>query len=283
VLALIGLLGMRVGVPTLQALCPELARREIQDLLRRYRRLAWRRGRLLARTLRWTRPGSVWAADFSEPPLAIEGCFTRLLAVRDLASGYQMLWLPVTDESAATAMAGLEALFHQYGAPLVLKSDNGSAFGSEAFAALLRRWGVLPLFSPPRMPRYNGSCEAGIGSMKARRHHQAARRGCAGEWTCDDAEAARLEANQTARPWGSSGPTPEEAWQGHQSIQEHERLAFAHAVKQREQEARRRQGYATDSPLDRMAQAAINRVAIRGALVAQGLLRMLSGVMSRRG
>jgi hypothetical protein len=39
--------------------------------------------------LHWTRPGAVWAIDFAEPPLPIEGSYSRLLAVRDLASGYQ--------------------------------------------------------------------------------------------------------------------------------------------------------------------------------------------------
>ena len=85
-----------------------------------------------------------------------------------------------------------------HGAPLVLKSDNGSAFVASAFEALLAGLRVWQLLSPPRLPSYNGSCEAGIGSMKARTHHQATRLGRAGEWTCDDAEAARQQANQTA-------------------------------------------------------------------------------------
>jgi transposase InsO family protein len=177
VLALIDLLGPRVGVPTLQALCPDMARREVEDLLRRYRRV-WRlRQRRLMRILDWTRPGAVWAIDFAEPPQPIEGCFPRLLAVRDLASGYQLLWLPVPDETAQTAAAALEGLFREHGAPLVLKSDNGSAFVAAEVEAVLSRWGVWQLFSPPRLPRYNGSCEAGIGSMKTRSHHQASRGG----------------------------------------------------------------------------------------------------------
>jgi hypothetical protein len=138
-LALIGLLGPRVGVPTLQALCPGLARRELADLLRRYRHVLRRRRRLLGRTLHWTRPGAVWAADFAEPPLPVEGCFGRLLAVRDLASGCQLLWLLVPDESAATAAAALEALFREHDAPLVVKSDNGSGFIASPVEELLAR------------------------------------------------------------------------------------------------------------------------------------------------
>jgi transposase InsO family protein len=275
-LALIGLLGVRVGVPTLQALCPGMARREVADLLRRYRRVWRRKRRLLARILHWTRPGAVWAIDFSEPPLPIEGCFDRLLAVRDLASGYQLLWLPVRDESAVTAAAALERLFREHGAPLVLKSDNGSAFLAGEFGELLARWKVWQLFSPPRLPRYNGSCEAGIGSMKARTHHQAAQRGYAGQWTCEDAEGARLQANETARPWGVLGPTPQQAWQRRQPLGVEERGAFAETARRLEREAREEQGYPPEGPLGQVAQAAVLRAALRRALVAHALLRFTS-------
>jgi transposase InsO family protein len=275
-LALIGLLGPGVGVPTLQALCPGMARRELDDLLRRYRRVFRQRSRLLIRRLHWTRPGAVWALDFAEPPQPVDGHFARLLAVRDLASGAQLLWLPVADESAETAVAALLALFREHAAPLVLKSDNGSAFISTEFAALLAEWGVWPLFSPPRLPRYNGSCEAGIGSMRTRTHHRAAAQGRAGAWTCDDAEAARQEANLTARPTGPNGPTPEEAWRGRRAITAAERAAFAAAVQREQEITRQEQGYALDAALDQMAQAAVDRVALRRALVGYGLLEITS-------
>jgi transposase InsO family protein len=263
-------------VPTLQALVPELARREVEDLLRRYRR-AWRRRRcLVQRRLLWTRPGAVWAIDYAEPPSPIEGSYGCLLAVRDLASGYQLLWLPVPDESAQTAVAALAALFREHGAPLVLKSDNGSAFIAGELAALLEGWRVWQLFSPPRTPRCNGSCEAGIGSMKTRTHHEAARQGRPAEWTCDDAEAARQQANQTARPWGPRGPVPEERWHGRRPIEPSEQSAFAEAVDQGEQEARREQGYPPGAALGALAQVAVTRTALSRALVAHGLLQFRS-------
>jgi hypothetical protein len=134
----------------------------------------------------------------------------------------------------------------------------------------------LPLFSPPRTPRYNGSCEAGIGSMKARTHHHSTGRGFPGEWTCDDAEAARRGANETARPWGVHGPTPAEAWAGRRRVEAAERAAFGEAVRRRALEARGAQGHPPDGRLDRTAEAAVNRVAIRDALVAGGLLRFVT-------
>jgi hypothetical protein len=275
-LALIGLLGPGVGVPTLQALCPGMARREVADLLRRYRRVG-RRRRPPGRALHWTRPGAVWAVDFSEPPAPVEGSYARLLAVRDLASGYQLLWLPVPDESGATAAAALQALFREHGAPLVLKSDNGSAFLAAECGALLLRGGVWPLFSPPRTPRYNGSAEAGIGSMKTRTHHQAARRGCPGEWSCEDAEAARQEANQTARPRGPHGPTPEEAWRERLPIGAGERAAFGEAVRELTEEVRRQQGHPPGAALDHHAAAAVARATLVRVLVAEGLLQFRAG------
>lgn len=242
-------------------------------MLRRYRRI-WRyRRRLLQPTLVWTCPGTVWAVDFSEPPQPIEGQYGHLLAVRDLASGCQLAWLPVLDESATSAMAGLETLFLQYRPPLVLKSDNGSAFVADDFAAFLDRWQVAHLFSPPRTPQYNGSCEAGIGSMKTRTHHQAAVRGCPGAWSCDDVEAARLAANYTARPWGSNHVTPEEAWQRRATIAMHVRSAFMSRVDEELQEERQKEGYLTETKLARTSEAAIRRMATRQVLVAHDLLR----------
>jgi transposase InsO family protein len=276
-LALLRLLGPGVGVRPLQALCPGLARREVADLLRRYRRVWKRKRRLLTRALHWTRPGAVWAIDFAVPPVPLEGHYSRLLAVRDLASGHQLAWLPVSDESARTVSDTLQALFRAHGAPLVLKSDNGSAFVAGEIEPLLASWGVCALFSPPHTPRYNGSCEAGIGSMKVRTHHQAAAAGRPGEWTCDDAEAARLQANQTARPWGVRGPTPEEIWGVRQPVQHQERVAFAAAGRQREQEALTEQGYPPGAIVGPLAEAAVRRVAIERALIDQGLLAITAG------
>lgn len=254
-LGLLQLLGPQTGVPTLQALCRGMARREIRDVLRRYRRV-WKHRRL-PHVLRWHRPGTVWAADFAEAPLPVDGVYPCLFAVRDLASGEQLLWLPVEDESAQTATDALTSLFRQYGPPLVLKTDNGSAFKAGEMSALLSRWSVAQLRSPAHCPSFNGSCEAGIGSMKTRTHHQSARRGYPGEWTCDDTEAAREQANETARPWGAAGPTPGQRWEERLPISAAERAAFGQAVAG---EVQGRDGQT------------LRRAAISRALVARSLL-----------
>jgi hypothetical protein len=120
---------------------------------------------------------------------------------------------------------------------LVLKLDNGAPFVAEALRDLLAAWQVLPLSSPPGCPRYNGAVEAGIGALKVRTHYQAVRQGRPGEWTLEDAEAARQQANALGRPWGAHGPTPAERWAGRRALTPAERQAFAATVAALEDEA----------------------------------------------
>src|SRR5262249_11848050 len=142
----------------------------------------------------------------------IDGCYPYLLAVRDLASGQQMLAQPVSDLTAATVRPAVAALAAAQGAPLGVKMDNGSAFRAGLGQEVLATVGVIAFYSPPYMPRYHGAIEAGLGALKSRAERRAAHHGHAGYWTWDDVQAARDEANATARPRGLHGPTPEQAW-----------------------------------------------------------------------
>lgn len=283
VLHLLEDLGPRTGLPTLCACFPGLLRAELADLLLRYRRVWRRRYHAAPRVLTWAIPGSVWAMDFTEAPAAIDGQFPYLLAVRDLASGRQLLWLPVAAEDGAQARAGLAGLFVRYGAPLVLKSDNGSAFVAEATAALLEGARVVALFSPPYYPEYNGAIEAGIGSLATRTERHAAGHGRAGGWSSDDAAAAQAEANATARPRGPNGPTPDQAWEGRPPISTEQRQRFAAAVQrcrqeEREQADRCRQqecdqaGRPPDGARGPQEERAMDRRALERALVGHGYL-----------
>jgi transposase InsO family protein len=237
VLELLEGVGPGVGLAVLAGQFPDLPKAELGDLLKRYRRAWARRHPLLLHVLHWQQPGSVWAADYARPPLPLEEGYTDLLAVRDLASGLQLLWLPVAEATAATTAAALLSLFLLYGAPLVLKLDNGAPFVAEATQELLAQWQVVALYSPPGRPQYNGAIEAGIGALKVRTHYQAVRQGRPGQWTLADAEAARQEANTLGRPWGSHGPTPAERWAGRRVVTVPERAAFAASVACPEEEA----------------------------------------------
>jgi transposase InsO family protein len=219
-------LGPGVSVAWLRDHFPEMGKRELADFLARYRKV-WRwQHRQAVHVLRWTVPGRVWAMDFTELPTLIDGLYPYLLAVRDLASGQQLLALPTRHMTEETVRPALAWLFAEHGAPLVLKTDNGSAFRDGAARAFLRDHGVSSLFSPARMPRYNGAIEASIGSLKTRIEVQAMRHGRPGLWTWDDVAAAQHEANAMARPHGSGGPTPAVAWLSRPQLDATERQDF---------------------------------------------------------
>src|SRR5207344_1439005 len=68
-------------------------------------------------------------------------------------------------------------------------------------------------------------------------HDQAVRQGRPGEWTLEDAEAARQQANTLGRPWGAHGPTPAERWAKRRTVTTQERRSFAVSVACLEDEA----------------------------------------------
>jgi transposase InsO family protein len=265
-------LGPTTGLAVLQGEFPDLARAELQDLLRCFR-WAWvgQHPRLL-HVLHWSPPGRVWAMDYAEAPDWIDGRYRYILAVRDLASGQQLLWLPMAEATAASTQAQLARLFACYGAPLVLKSDNGSAFSAADLREFLQRWGVWPLFSPPQTPAYNGACEAAIGALKKRTVYQAERDGHADQWSSDNLATAQQQANETARPRGPKGPTPAQSWQQRVGIGAAERQAFATTVRALEGEVRQRQALPADGELKHRDHSAVQREVLRRALVAHGYL-----------
>jgi len=247
-------LGPATGVPYLQKLFPQVSRRELFAIAFGYRMEHQTRAGVVTQVLHWTRPGSVWAMDFSQAPRPIAGRYPYLLSVRDLASGRQLLALPAEDQSAEVARAALVALFKEHGPPLVLKSDNGSGFIASELRNLLAENRVLLLLSPVRCPQYNGACEAGIGGLKTRAHHEAARNGRAGDWSCDDVESARLLGNSS--PPLPGWPSPDERWEAREPVSQHEREAL----------------YAHLGALRKLDPQLSDRIAIRCALVARGYL-----------
>lgn len=265
-------LGPKVGLRVMREDFPDVPRAELEDLRRRAWRLDRRKRRHAVYVLRWKRPGAVRAMDHAQPPCDIEGRYDRLLLERDLASSMQLGALPVVGEAAAPVVASLKAHFRWYGIPLVLKSDNGSPLRSEEVKALCREYGVLMLFSPPATPSYNGACEAGVGSIKTRVHHRSSARDRPGIWTTDDIEAARLEANATSRPWGESGPTPDEVWQKRVPITDIERRMFLASYEAYARDERQARGLDPHAVLDHYMQAKIDRVAIVRALIEHDCL-----------
>jgi transposase InsO family protein len=265
-------LGPMIGVPTLREHFPNLPRAELTDLLQRYRRVWRSRHFQLLHVLHWQRPGVTWAMDFAQAPHPIDGLYPYLLAVRDLASGQQLLWRPIASPNADEAIAALATLFLTHGAPFVLKTDNGSPFCAEDTLAFLQSFGVLPLFSPPYWPRYNGAIEAGIGSLKTRTEIHATRRGYPTWWTADDVETARLEANATARLRGPDNPSPDTFWAARAPLATDQRTRFAASVEQQRITARIELACPIEGELTTMLARALDRQAIRRALVEHDFL-----------
>jgi transposase InsO family protein len=169
-------------------------------------------------------------------------------------------------------IAELRWLFTLHGPPLILKTDNGSAFIDAGLRRELRRWGVGQLFSPPRRPQYNGSIEASIGSLKKRTQHQCELPGHPASWTNKAVATAQLDANTTARPKRLKGFTPEQVWESRAELTPDDRVAFRATVEQYRREEQTRRGLLAAEALSMTEQAAVDRVAFRRALVAHELL-----------
>lgn len=287
VLAALLLFGPDVGVPSLRSLFPDMARAELEYHQRRFRTLTRRACKTLIYTLRWNRIGTVWAMDFYKPPKPVDGIYPAVLSVRDLASGFVLANLPVPSIELIHVADALAVLFEQYTPPLVLKSDNAfdvtkvyprsapeHVEGAQRLAKLLKENQVIQLLSPPYWPQYNGSIEAGVGSLKVRAHYEAARHGRPCEWTCDDLEAARLYSNELAKPWGFNEPSPEIKWAERSPILPDERWAFHACVQQSETNLRQlKQSQLLEGvPLGAKDTASVRREAISRALVEHGFL-----------
>lgn len=270
VLRLIDFVGPCIGVAALQYVFPLTARDELRHLLSIYRRIYRVHHQRVSTRLVWTRPGAVWAMDFAEPPTPVDGVFRSVFAVRDLASGQNLLWLPVDGATGHQVNSALEALFMAHGAPLVIKEDNAGAFRVPQVRALMERHGVVYLRSPVRMPCYNGGCESGIGTLKTYTHYQAARHGRAGQWMSEDVETARTIANALGGPNGARGPRAVELWQQRARITLAERERFTRCVeRQREQLLAQRDG---DLDVNDNEQVKLERRAVSRALADGGFL-----------
>jgi transposase InsO family protein len=261
--------GCHLGSPALRAAFPSLPRCELLELQCLWRQAYRATHRCSVEQLNWHPPGCVWAMDHTQPPEPIEGVYPSILCVRDLASGMQLAWQPVRDETAKTTIALVESLIAEHGPPLVIKSDNGPAFKDHDFAALLLRHRVVPLPSPPRTPRYNGSCEATNGHGKVRTQHFADR-DHQGSWTRAAVSAAQRQANELLRPDGHLGPSPSQRWAARTPITDQQRNALAQTITEHRQ---RLLPVTTNREVATVKyQRRVYRAAVRRALIDLGLL-----------
>jgi len=123
-----------------------------------------------------------------------------------------------------------------------------------------------------RRPQYNGGVERANGQVAsyqeavAQFHHRPAGP------TCDDAEHARRLANELSHPRGWRGPTADQLWDHRASLTPQERTQFLDAVQAGRTIARAQWNFAPDAALAHDQAAAVDRRAIRDALVQHELL-----------
>lgn len=208
----IEIVGPDIGVGVLRGQFPGTPRNALAHILAIHRFNLLDKERAVIQRVHWNDPGAAWAMDFAFPPSLVEGWFGAILVVRDLASKRILAATPVRSADQGATVDLLAALFEEHGAPLVIKTDNGSHFTGEEVADLLQRHRILHLRSPARYPQFNGSVEAGIGALRTWAHHRAAAAGHPGRWTLDDIFGACLTINEFGRPHGDGSPTPNELW-----------------------------------------------------------------------
>jgi transposase InsO family protein len=165
-------------------------------------------------------------------------------------------------------------LFDEHGPPLVLKSDNGGQFKADTTKAVMAAQDVLPLYSPKRHPQYNGGVERANGQLASYQEAVAQFHERPAGPTCDDAEHARQLANELAHPHGWQGPTAGQLWEQRLPLTPQERAAFLATVETGRTVTRAHWNFAPDAALTHYQAAAIDRRAIRDALVVHDLLRI---------
>jgi putative transposase len=235
---------------------PGLSRREAGKLLADHRQRYRRTHTRLMHRLTWHRWGAVWATDFTQAPCPVGGVGRKLLVVRDMAGKEALAVHAVSGERAGAVLPVLGEQFRQHGAPLVLKMDNGSAFISRALLAFLDEHGVAALYSPPRTPEYNGTCEAGHTWIKTDAAWSAWRDGHADAWTRDDLQQALERSRDRAAIREGSRPLDRVP------ITSEERLAFQVELGRARERWAERLGLDPYDDLQRSDRAKVDRKAI---------------------
>ena len=115
----------------------------------------------------------VWTVDFKGWFRTGDGSKVEPLTVRDLASRYVLSICFMPQQNIQGTREEFERLFRTYGLPLVIRSDNGSPFGSKGALGLTRlsawwlKLGIRVEFIEPGHPEQNGGHEQFHGVYKA--------------------------------------------------------------------------------------------------------------------
>lgn len=144
------------------------SRRQIQDFITAERKDHNKSLSVSLTRISWTKPRICWAMDDTHLFTEAEGTKIWIHNIKDLGSQY--ILPPVTGliMSGKEVADNLKTLFERFGAPLVLKRDNGSNLCSKEVNTVLRKYKVIALTSPAYYSMYNGSIEQANGLLKKR-------------------------------------------------------------------------------------------------------------------
>jgi transposase InsO family protein len=144
----------------------QISRRQFQAIVQLVRGELNRERKARLRRVSWNMACLVWSMDEVE----LRGCGRKfyLNHIQDLGSRYKFQPLVAEQITAERVADQLKALFTSYGAPVVLKRDNGPALNGQAVNAVLGKHLVVPLNSPTYYPPYNGGMERAQRELKER-------------------------------------------------------------------------------------------------------------------
>ena len=143
-------------------------RRTIQLKITDERKDVNRQKRIALKTLSWSEPMICWAIDDTHAFTNKQGQKMWIHNIKDLGSQY--ILPPVTGRllTGKQVADNLRSLFDMFGAPLILKRDNGSNLCASEVNEVLNEFKVIPLNSPPYYSPYNGSIEQANLLIKTR-------------------------------------------------------------------------------------------------------------------
>ena len=118
-------------------------------------------------------PNSIWSADFKGQFKTLDGVYCYPLTVQDGFSRYLLACQGLAGTTYAGSRLVFTRLFHEFGIPDRIRTDNGTPFASIALGRLSRlsvwwiKLGILPDLIEPASPQQNGRHERMHKDLKA--------------------------------------------------------------------------------------------------------------------
>jgi transposase InsO family protein len=120
------------------------------------------------------RPNQLWTADYKGQFRTRDARYCYPLTVADLYSRYLLGCRALTSTKTLGTRSAFQRLFHEYGLPEAIRTDNGNPFSSASAIGRISRlsvwWirlGIRPELTQPSHPEQNGSHERMHRTLKA--------------------------------------------------------------------------------------------------------------------